>query len=69
MTPEEVERTFKALGFALSGRAILLTALVGAFAIAVMAMIWPSYFSLEILVAYGIFAVIPVAYLEVRRRQ
>jgi hypothetical membrane protein len=59
---------FKAMGFALSARMILLVTLVGAFVLAVMAMREQSVASLEVLVAYGILAVIPVAYLEIRRR-
>jgi hypothetical protein len=63
-----VVTAFKALGFALSARAILLVALLGAFVLAVMAVNSQSIISLEILAVYGIFGVIPVAYLEARRR-
>jgi hypothetical protein len=59
---------FKALGLALSARALLLLSLLGAFILAVMAMEAQSLASLEVLIIYGIFTVLPVAYLEIKRR-
>ena len=58
----------KLFGFALSARALLLIALVGAFVLAVMAMLAQTPAALEVLIAYAMFSVIPVAVLEVRRR-
>jgi multidrug transporter EmrE-like cation transporter len=68
-TPDPVTAALQAIGFALSARALLLIALVGAFVLAVMAMLAQTLPSLEVLIAYAIFTVIPVSYLEVRRRQ
>ena len=59
---------FKALGYILSARALLLLALIGAFVLAVMATLYQTLPSLEVLIAYAMFTVIPVAYLETRRR-
>ena len=59
---------FKSAGYILSARALLLLSLVGAFVLAVMAMEWQTFPALEVLIAYAILAVIPVAYLEARRR-
>jgi hypothetical protein len=52
----------------LSARALLLLALVFAFVLAVMAMISQTQFSLYVLLAGSAFTVLPVAYLETRRR-
>ncbi len=65
---ERLTAAAKLLGFALSARALLLLALAGAFVLAVMAMQAQSLASLEVLTVYGIFAVLPVAYLEIKRR-
>lgn len=65
-TPDYVT-VFKSLGYVLSARALLLLALIGAFVLAVMAMVWQTLAALEVFSAYAIFAVIPVAYLETRR--
>jgi hypothetical protein len=59
---------FAALGFALSARLILFLAIVGAFALGVMAMLSPSVLKLAIVVCYGALTVIPMVYLELRRR-
>lgn len=58
---------FRAAGYVLSARALLLLALVGAFILAVMATISQTLPSLEVLIAYAITTVLPVAYLETRR--
>ena len=59
---------FRSAGYILSARALLLLALIGVFVLAVMAMIWQTLPALEVLIAYAILAVLPVAYLEARRR-
>jgi hypothetical protein len=60
---------FTGLGYALSARMLLLLSLIGAFILAVMAMKDQTLPGLEVLIAYAVFTVIPVAYLEIRRRQ
>ena len=60
---------FTGLGYALSARMLLLLALLGAFILAVMAMQDQTLPGLEVLIAYAVFTVIPVSYLEIRRRQ
>src|ERR1700722_6307034 len=65
---ESVLTAFKALGFALSARALLFLALIGAFVLAVMAMLAQSYGALAVFIAYGILAVGPVTFLEIKRR-
>jgi len=67
-TPDAIVATFRALGYVLSARALLLLALVFSFALAVMAMLSQTLFSLYVLLAGSAFAVLPVAYLETRRR-
>ncbi len=59
---------FRALGFALSARAILLLAIVGAFVLAVMAMLSQTQEGLFVLVAYSCLTVIPAMILEIKRR-
>jgi hypothetical protein len=51
----------------LSARALLLLALLGAFALATMAMLSQTTAALEVLIGYAITTVLPVAYLETRR--
>ena len=58
---------FKALGYVLSARALLLLVLLGAFSLSILAMIWQTIASLEVMIAYATFTIIPVAYLETRR--
>ena len=67
-THEAIVATFRSLGYVLSARALLLLALVFSFVLAVMAMISQTQFSLYILLAGSAFTVLPVAYLETRRR-
>src|SRR5208283_678003 len=64
---ETVAAVLKAGAFALSARALLLLALLGAFVLARQAMDSQTFFSLAILTLYGVFAILPVAYLEARR--
>ena len=67
-THDAIVATFKSLGYVLSARALLLLALVFSFVLAVMAMISQTQFSLYVLLAGSAFTVLPVAYLETRRR-
>jgi hypothetical protein len=55
---------FSGLGYALSARALLLLALVGAF---VLALVDHSVGGLVALGLYGLFAVLPVTALEIRK--
>ena len=59
---------FKSAGYILSARALLLLSLLGAFVLAVMAMVWQTLPALEVLIAYAMLALLPVVYLETRRR-
>jgi hypothetical protein len=59
---------FKALGYVLSARALLFLALLFSFVLAVMAMVLQTQFSLYVLLAGSAFTILPVAYLETRRR-
>ena len=68
-TLDVVVGAFAALGYALSARALLLLSLIGAFVLSLMAITSQTMPALEVLVAYCCFTVIPVAYLEIRRRQ
>ena len=68
-TLDVVLAAFAALGYALSARALLLLSLVGAFVLSLMAISSQTLPALEVLIAYCCFTVIPVSYLEIRRRQ
>jgi hypothetical protein len=68
-TLEVIVAAFGGLAFALSARALLLVALLGAFALAVMAMLRQGYMPLLVLIAYACLTVIPATVLEVRKRQ
>jgi len=68
-TLDVVVSAFAALGYALSARALLLLSLIGAFVLSLLAITSQTTAALEVLVAYCCFTVIPVAYLEIRRRQ
>lgn len=59
---------FRALGFALSARALLLLTLVGAFVLACGAMWSPSAVRIGVLALYSVMTVIPVTILEIRKR-
>lgn len=56
------------LGFALSARVLLLLGLLGTFVIGVMAMLSQTSWALAVLAVSGTFLVLPVAWLEIRRR-
>jgi hypothetical protein len=59
---------FRALGYAVSGRMILLLALIGAFVLACMAMFDPSTMRLYVLIAFAALVMAPCVLLEVRKR-
>lgn len=67
-TLDVVVTAFTGLGYALSARGLLLLSLVFSFVLAVMAMRDQTYMALGILIAGSVFTVLPVAFLEVRRR-
>ena len=67
-TLDVVLAAFSGLGYALSARALLLLALVGAFVLSLMAIQSQTLPALEVLVAYCVFTVVPVCFLEIRRR-
>jgi hypothetical protein len=67
--PTTLELMLRVLVEALSARAILLLSLIGAFVLAYRAMSLQTVASLEVLGLYGGFAILPIAYLEIRRRQ
>ncbi len=67
--PTTLELMLRVLVEALSARAILLLSLIGAFVLAYRAMSLQTLASLEVLGLYGAFAILPIAYLEIRRRQ
>lgn len=60
---------FAGLGYALSARALLLLALIGAFVIGLKAMEVQTPLSMAGLAIYAAFTVIPTAYLEIVRRR
>lgn len=60
---------FSGLGYALSARALLLLALIGAFALATMAMLTPSTMRLLVLIAFATLVVLPCVWLEIRKRE
>jgi uncharacterized membrane protein YhaH (DUF805 family) len=57
----------KAAGFALSARMLLLLTLIGGFALSLQAMSSQTIASMAVLTIYGVFAIVPVVYLETRR--
>lgn len=59
---------FTGLGFALSARALLLLALIGAFVLAVLAAMAQTTSTLYVLIAFSILVVLPVTCLEFFRR-
>jgi hypothetical protein len=67
-TSEVLVAAFQGLGYALSARALLFLALVGAFVIGVFAMINRDWMSLAILATYAGLTVIPVVWLEIQKR-
>ena len=67
-TAGQIEPILKLAGYALSARALLLLALVGAFVLAVMAMATESLMRLYVLVSYCLLVVAPIVALEIRKR-
>lgn len=67
-TLDVVVTAFTGLGYALSARGLLLLSLIFSFVLAVEAMRSQTPMALYILVAGSAFTVLPVAYLEIRRR-
>ena len=63
---EAMEAAFKAVGFALSARALLFLALVGSFVLALLAMTGNSS-RLWVLGTYCILVILPLVFLEVRK--
>ena len=66
-TMKVILSSFASLGYALSARALLLLALLGAFVLAVLAMEGQSVMGLWILGVYSMFTVVPVTVLEIRK--
>ena len=67
-TPSTFETVLHVLVQALSTRALLLLALMGAFVLSVMAMSNQTTMALAVLIAYAALTVLPVTFLEVWRR-
>lgn len=65
---DQILKAGEVLGFALSARALLLLGLLGTFVIGVMAMLSQTSWALAVLAVSGTFLVLPVAWLEIRRR-
>lgn len=63
-----MEVVLKLAGYALSARALLLLALIGAFVLSVMAMSTETLMRLYTLIAYCLLVVAPVVALEIRKR-
>jgi hypothetical protein len=57
----------RAVKMVLSVRAILALTIAGGIAVGLVAVGWPSWTRLSALIAYGVFVVGPVAFLETRR--
>ena len=66
--PSLTEQTLRLAGYALSARALLLLALIGAFTLAVLAMMTETLVRVYILVAYCVLVVLPIVGLEIRKR-
>jgi hypothetical protein len=64
-----VIEAFTALGYAFSARALLLLALLGAFVLAVIAATHETTASLYVLIAWCVLTILPIVFLEVRRRR
>ena len=60
---------FAAMGYAVSARALLFMALIGAFCLAVMSMISQSVMSVIVLGVYLALTVLPMVYLELRAKR
>jgi hypothetical protein len=60
---------FAALGYAVSARALLFIALIGAFCLAVMSMLSQSVMSVIVLGVYLALTVLPMVFLELRAKR
>jgi hypothetical protein len=60
---------FSALGYAVSARALLFLALVGAFALAVMSMMSQTIMSAVVLGIYLMLTVMPMVFLELKAKR
>jgi hypothetical protein len=67
-TSDVLYAAFAGLGYALSARALLLLALIGAIGLGVMAMLRGGWMPLAILGVYAVLTVLPVVYLEIHKR-
>lgn len=67
--PAKLEMMLRTVIQVLSLRAILLLALIGAFVLSLRSMANGGYASLIVLAIYCLCAILPVAYLEIRRHQ
>ena len=68
-TLEVLVAAFGGLGYALSARALLLLAVIGAFVLGLQAMAAQTNAALEVFVAYAGLTVLPLCVLEFWRRQ
>ena len=67
-TLSTIEGLIKLAGYALSARALLLLALIGAFTLAVLAMATETLIRVYILISYCVLVVLPIVGLEIRKR-
>ena len=66
--PERLEMMLRVVVQILSLRAILMLAMAGAFTLSVRAMTEQTTMALGVLGIYCAFAIVPIAYLEIRRK-
>lgn len=66
---EVVLAAFSALGYAVSARFLLFLAILGAFALAVMAMLSEHTISLVVLGLWSVLTVLPLVWLEIYSRR
>lgn len=58
----------RAIAMILSARAIVFATMAGGFILGAAALVWPDFKRLAVLIAYGVFVIIPAIYLELKRR-
>lgn len=61
---EGMRRAFQAVGYALSARAILALAIVGAFVLGLFVMVTPDIVRVTALAVYGVLVILPMVWLE-----
>lgn len=66
--PRRLELMLRVVVQVLSLRAIMLLSMIGAFVLATRAMADQTYMALGVLGVYCLFGIIPIAYLEIRRK-